>query len=46
MKYSDGLHHNRQVIDEPKVAQYMWGESSPVLRDIDALTERFSEERE
>ena len=46
MKYSDGLHHNRQVIDEPKVAQYMWGESSPILRDIDALTERFSEERE
>lgn len=46
MKYSDGLHHNRQVIDEPKVAQYMWGESSPALRDIDALTERFSEERE
>ncbi len=46
MKYSDGLHHNRQVIDEPKVAHYMWGESSPVLRDIDALTERFSEERE
>lgn len=45
MKYSDGLHHNRQVIDEPKVAQYMWGESSPVLRDIDALTERFSEKR-
>lgn len=46
MKYSDGLHHNRQVIDEPKVAQYMWGESNPVLRDVDALTERFSEERE
>ena len=46
MKYSDGLHHNRQAIDEPKVARYMWGESNPVLRDIDALTERFSEERE
>jgi hypothetical protein len=44
MKYSDGLHHNRQVISEPRVARYMWGESQPVLRDIDALTERFSNE--
>ena len=42
MKYSDGLHHNRQVIDEPKVAKYMWGDSQPVLRDIDELTKRFS----
>lgn len=46
MKYSDGLHHNRQVISDPKVALYMWGESQPVLRDIDALTERFSIENE
>lgn len=44
MKFSDGLHHNRQVISEPKVARYMWGESQPALRDIDALTERFSAE--
>ena len=46
MKYSDGLHHNRRVIEEPKVARYMWGESQPALRDIDALTQRFSEESE
>ncbi len=42
MKYSDGLHHNRQVINDPRVARYMWGESHLELRDIDALTERFS----
>lgn len=44
MKYSDGLNHNRQVINEPKVAKYMWGNTQPALRDIDALTERFSSE--
>lgn len=44
VKLSDGLHHNRQVISEPKVARYLWGETQPVLRDIDALTERFSAE--
>lgn len=46
MKFSDGLHHNRQVISEPKVARYMWGETQPALRDIDALTEQFSVENE
>lgn len=43
MKYSDGLHHNRQVIDEPEVAKYMWGKTQPVLRDIDRLTRRFAD---
>lgn len=44
MKYSDGLHHNRQVIDKPEVAKYMWGDTQPVLRDLDYLTEKFSSE--
>lgn len=44
MKYSDGLHHNRRVIEEPRVAEYMWGGSQEVLRDVDALTRRFSSE--
>lgn len=41
VKLSDGLHHNRQVIDEPKVAEYLWGGSREELCDIDALTNRF-----
>lgn len=43
MKYSDGLHHNRRVIENPLVAEYMWGGTQEILRDIDALTERFSQ---
>lgn len=42
MKYSDGLHHNRRVIENPMVAEYLWGGTHEVLRDIDALTEKFS----
>lgn len=45
MKFSDGLNHNRRVINEPKVARFMWGETQPELRDIDALTEKFSAEK-
>lgn len=44
MKYSDGLHHNRHVIDKPEVAKYMWGDTQPVLRNLDSLTEKFSSE--
>lgn len=43
VKLSDGLHHNRQIIDNPKVAEYLWGGSQEVLRDIDALSARFNE---
>ena len=43
VKLSDGLHHNRQIIDEPLVAEYLWGGSQPVLRNIDRLTEMFNE---
>lgn len=44
LKFSDGLHHNRQVINDPRVARYMWGETRQELRNIDALTERFSKD--
>lgn len=44
MKYAEGLNSNLNVIEEPAVARYLWGETQPVLRDIDALTERFSSE--
>lgn len=42
MKFSDGLHHNRQVINNPKVAEYMWGGSRSELTSIDKLTQEFS----
>lgn len=42
VKVTDGLHHNHQVLQNPEVAKYLWGATQPVLRDLDALTERFS----
>lgn len=42
VKITDGLHHNKQVLENPEVAKYMWGSSQPLLRDIDGLTEAFS----
>ena len=44
MKITDGLHHNKQILENPKAAKYMWGETQPVLRNVDALTAKFSEE--
>ncbi|MDO5709317.1 MAG: hypothetical protein Q4G41_04295 [Coriobacteriales bacterium] len=44
MKLTDGLHHSVEVLKDPRVARYLWGETQPVLADIDALTERFSAE--
>lgn len=41
MKITDGIHHNKAVLENPKVAKYLWGASQPKLRDMDALTERF-----
>lgn len=45
MKLTDGLHHSKQVLEDPAVARYLWGETQPVLADIDALTKRFSEDK-
>lgn len=44
MKIAEGLKSNVSVIEDPEVAKYIWGETQPILRDIDALTERFSAE--
>lgn len=41
MKVTDGIHHNKRVLEDGAVARYLWGETQSVLRDIDALTERF-----
>ena len=45
MKITDGLHHNKAIIEDAHVARYMWGDTQPMLRDVDALTERFSQEK-
>lgn len=42
MKVTDGLHHNKQVLENVAASRYLWGETQPMLRDIDALTEEFS----
>lgn len=44
MKYTDGLNHSNDVLENPAVARYMWGESCEELRDIDAMNERFMAE--
>lgn len=45
MKITDGLHHNKAIIEDARVARYMWGDTQPMLRDVDALTERFSRDK-
>ena len=45
MKLTDGLNHSHAVLRDPKVARYMWGETQPILRNIDALSEHFSQEK-
>lgn len=44
MKITDGLHHNKQVLEDPKVAEFLWGSECEELRSIDALTERFMQD--
>lgn len=44
MKYTDGLNHDNDVLENPAVARYMWGETREELRDIDALSAAFSRE--
>ena len=45
MKLTDGLNHSHAVLRDAKVARYMWGETQPILRNIDALSEHFSQEK-
>lgn len=35
--YTDGITHNTGLLEDPRVARYMWGESQDVLSDIDVL---------
>ena len=35
--YTDGITHNTGLLEDPRVARYMWGESEDVLADIDVL---------
>lgn len=44
VKVTDGIHHNKRVLEDVAVARYLWGETQPVLRDVDALTSRFMAE--
>lgn len=41
VKITDGIHHNKRVLEDAAVARYLWGETQPVLRDVDELTKRF-----
>ena len=42
--YTEGLHHHKDILENVKAARFMWGEDLPILRDIDALTEKFQSE--
>lgn len=44
IKITDGLHHNKQVLENPKVAEFLWGSECEELRSIDELTERFMQD--
>lgn len=44
MKITDGLHHNKAVLENPQVSEFMWGAHHPELRNIDTLTERFMQD--
>lgn len=44
MKYTDGLNHSNDVLENPAVARYMWGETCEILRDIDAMNAQFAAE--
>ena len=41
MKITDGIHHNKAVLESPDVAKYLWGDTQPLLRSVDRLTEQF-----
>lgn len=41
-KYTDGLHHHKEVLENSEISKYMWGSENKVLADIDAMTQEFS----
>lgn len=40
---TDGIHHHTAILDRADAARYMWGESQPVLGNIDALAATFAQ---
>ena len=38
---TDGIHHHTAILERAEAARYMWGETQPVLRNIDQLNQRF-----
>ena len=44
MKNGDGMKRNQSALRDPRVATYLWGETQPVLRGIDALSGPFAAE--
>ncbi len=41
LKYTEGFYRNRQILQNPECARFMWGETCTELRDIDALNLKF-----
>lgn len=41
--YTDGIHHHRAILEQAGAARYMWGETQPLLRDIDRLAQSLSQ---
>lgn len=40
---TDGIHHHTAILERADAARYVWGETQPVLRDIDALAAAFAQ---
>lgn len=39
--FTDGKHHHTAILEQGAAAEYMWGKTQPVLRDLDTLAKRF-----
>ena len=44
LMYTDGLTDHTSILSEPGAARFMWGETEPRLRDIDAMNGFLSQE--
>lgn len=44
IKLTDGLAHHCHILQNPAIAKYLWGETQPLLADIDSLQRRFLSE--
>ena len=43
LRYTEGFYRNRQILQNPECAKFMWGGTNPLLGDIDALNRTFQE---